>query len=106
MTTRMLIIASAAVLALGGLAQADDHLFNAQQHGLSSGSQASSNTQAFTTNPAGHSGDLAPGQGSPFTGEETKTPATDTQAANDHAHVVERGTDTTTSTATQGGSHK
>lgn len=70
-----------------GVAQADDHLFQAQQHGLKTGSTASSTTHAFTTNSAGHSGDLAPGQGSPFTGHDTQTPATDTDAANEHANV-------------------
>jgi hypothetical protein len=71
-------------MAIAGTAKADDHLFEATQHGLSEKSQP------FQTNPAGRSGDLAPGQGSPFTGEETKTPATDTQAANEHAHVKNR----------------
>ncbi|MBB4184912.1 hypothetical protein [Sinorhizobium terangae] len=74
----------------GVVAQADDHLFQAQQNGLRPGSTASSNTQAFTTNKAGHSGTLAPGQGSPFTGEETQTPATATAAANQHANVKVR----------------
>jgi hypothetical protein len=82
--TPILIIAATAFIALAGIARADDHLFNATQHGLKEGSQP------FQTNPAGRSGDLAPGQGSPFTGEETKTPATDTDAANAHANVKER----------------
>lgn len=82
--TRILIAAAATLFALAGIARADDHLFNATQHGLSEDSQP------FQPNPAGHSGDLAPGQGSPFTGEETKTPATDTDAANDHANVKDR----------------
>ena len=84
MKTRAFLIASTMLIAFAGLASADDHLFNATQHGLSEDSQP------FQTNKAGHSGDLAPGQGSPFTGEETKTPATDTQAANDHANVKDR----------------
>lgn len=78
------LIAVASLIALTGIAKADDHLFNATQHGLSEDSQP------FQTNKAGHSGDLAPGQGSPFAGEETKTPATDTEAANDHANVKGR----------------
>jgi len=82
--TRILIIAGTTLLAFAGIARADDHLFNALQHGLTPDSQP------FQTNKAGHSGDLAPVQGSPFTGEETKTPATDTDAANDHANVKER----------------
>ncbi|MER9895998.1 hypothetical protein NKJ40_28855 [Mesorhizobium sp. M0119] len=86
MKTHALILAAtgASLLAFTGLAKADDHLFDALQHGLSPDSQP------FQTNKAGHSGDLAPGQGSPFTGEETKTPATDTDAANEHANVKER----------------
>ncbi|AZO25412.1 hypothetical protein EJ070_35335 [Mesorhizobium sp. M1E.F.Ca.ET.045.02.1.1] len=86
MKKHALILAAAGVslIAFAGIAKADDHLFNATQHGLSLDSQP------YQTNKAGHSGDLAPGQGSPFTGEETKTPATDTDAANDHANVKER----------------
>ncbi|RWD66161.1 hypothetical protein [Mesorhizobium sp.] len=86
MKKHMLILAATGVslIAFAGFARADDHLFNATQHGLSPDSQP------FQTNKAGHSGDLAPGQGSPFTGEETKTPATDTEAANAHANVKER----------------
>ncbi|RWB59665.1 MAG: hypothetical protein E5W38_15360 [Mesorhizobium sp.] len=80
----MLAAAGVSLIAFAGFAKADDHLFNATQHGLSLDSQP------YQTNKAGHSGDLAPGQGSPFTGEETKTPATDTDAANDHANVKER----------------
>jgi hypothetical protein len=84
MTRALFIVAAASLIAFGGLARADDHLFQAEQHGLSPDSQAFTKAHAFTT------GDLAPGQGSPFTGEETKTPATDTDAANDHANVKER----------------
>ena len=80
----ILVATGVSLVAFAGFARADDHLFNATQHGLKPESQP------FQTNPAGHSGDLAPGQGSPFTGEETKTPATDTDAANDHANVKER----------------
>ena len=81
---REILIASAGIIALSGTAMADDHLFNATQHGLPLDSQP------FQTNKAGHSGDLAPGQGSPIAGEETKTPATDTAAANANANVKER----------------
>ena len=70
---------------LGGAALADDHLFQATQHGLKPDSQP------FSTNPAGHSGDLAPGQGSPFAGADQQTPATDTAAANNHAQIKPRG---------------
>ncbi|MER8973318.1 MULTISPECIES: hypothetical protein [unclassified Mesorhizobium] len=86
MKTYALILAAtgASLLAVTGLAKADDHLFDALQHGLSPDSQP------FQTNKAGNSGDLAPGQGSPFTGHDTQTPATDTEAANEHANVKER----------------
>jgi hypothetical protein len=84
MRTSILIVTGATLIALAGLARADDHLFNATLHGLKPDSQP------FQTNKAGHSGDLAPGQGSPFTGEDTRTPATDTAAANAHANVKER----------------
>jgi hypothetical protein len=80
----ILVATGVSLVAFAGFARADDHLFNATQHGLSLDSQP------FQTNKAGHSGDLAPGQGSPFVGEETKTPATDTDAANLHANVKER----------------
>ena len=78
------LIAGASLMALAGIAKADDHLFNATQHGLSEDSQP------FQTNKAGHSGDLAPGQGNPFAGDDTQTPATDTEAANDHANIKDR----------------
>ncbi|HTJ58006.1 MAG TPA: hypothetical protein VL418_10635 [Devosiaceae bacterium] len=84
MKIRTLIIAGASLIAIAGVARADDHLFNALQHGLTTDSQP------FVTNKAGHSGDLAPGQGSPFAGADTKTPATDTESANTHANVKER----------------
>ncbi|PDS95968.1 hypothetical protein CO659_20800 [Rhizobium sp. S9] len=85
-----LITAAFLLISTCGVAQADDHLFQAEQHGLKSGSTAASTTHAFTTNSAGHSGTLAPGQGSPFTGHDTQTPATDTDAANEHANVKPR----------------
>lgn len=77
-------ICIAAALIAPGVAWADDHLFNAVQHGLTPDSQP------FQTNKAGHSGDLAPGQGSPFAGADTQTPATDTAAANLNANVKPR----------------
>jgi hypothetical protein len=80
MQIRTLFI-GAALIALSNVAMADDHLFQAQQHGLSS---TNTNSQGFAH------GDQAPGQGSPFTGQETKTPATDTGAANSHANVKPR----------------
>jgi len=77
-------IAGASLMALAGVSKADDHLFNATQHGLTLDSQP------YQTNPAGHSGDLAAGQGSPFTGADTQTPATGTPAANLNANVKPR----------------
>jgi hypothetical protein len=104
MKLHALLITSGLLVAITGAATADDHLFNAgvandegptnsapHPTGLFDGSTASTHSQATTENPAGHSGDLAPGQGSPFTGEETKTPATDTDAANDHANAGPNG---------------
>jgi hypothetical protein len=79
-----IIIAGVSLIALAGIARADDHLVTATEHGLSLDSQP------YQTNPAGHSGDLAPGQGSPFVGEETKTPATDNPTANLNANVKPR----------------
>ena len=83
-----LLITSGLLFAITGAAMADDHLFNAgvdndvgpKNHashptGLFSGSTASTRSHATTTNPAGHSGDLANGQGSPFAGEERGTPS-------------------------------
>ncbi|MGG7536324.1 hypothetical protein [Rhizobium sp. 12,4] len=90
MNIHPLITAAFLLISTCGVAQADDHLFQAEQHGLKSGSTAASTTHAFTTNIAGHSGTLAPGQGSPFTGHDTQTPATDTEAANEHAIVKPR----------------
>jgi hypothetical protein len=57
MRTLILGATSVSLIAFAGFARADDHLFNAEQHGLSPDSQP------FHTNKAGHSGDLAPGQG-------------------------------------------
>ncbi|EYD75038.1 hypothetical protein Rumeso_03366 [Rubellimicrobium mesophilum DSM 19309] len=82
----LLLALALAALALAPVAgRADDHLFEATRHGLSPDSQP------FQVNPAGHGGDLAPGQGSPFTGDDRQTPATDTDAANAHARLRPRG---------------
>lgn len=70
-----------------GAAGADDHLFQATQHGLAGKSPGQ---PPFATNKAGNGGNLAPGQGSPFTGEDTQTPSTDTAAANAHANIKPR----------------
>jgi len=80
-----IIVAGVLLIALAGLARADDHLATAEQHGLVAGV-----SQPYQTNKAGHSGDLAPGQGSPFAGFDTQTPATDNETANDNANVKPR----------------
>ena len=90
MKIRLGLITLVSLLASIGASHADDHLFQAEQHGLSEASQASNVTHAFTVNSAGHGGDLAPGQGSPFAGDDTQTPATDTEAANEHANIKDR----------------
>lgn len=67
------LIAGASFVAIAGIAQADDHLWQALNngHGLSTG-PAADNNQAV-----GGTGDKAPGQGSPFTGDDTGTPSRD-----------------------------
>jgi hypothetical protein len=87
---RTMILTVAFGLAMTGIAKADDHLFQAKQKGLRQGSTALSHSHAFTTNRSGHSGTLAPGQGSPFTGHDRQTPATDTSAAKAHARIKPR----------------
>lgn len=84
MKMHVVFIVIASLIATTGIALADDHLFSALQHGLNP------DGRPFTTNSAGHSGDLAPGQGSPFLGADTQTPSTDTQAANEHANIKPR----------------
>jgi hypothetical protein len=65
-----LLIASAGLAALVGMAKADDHLYQAITKGGLGKGPAAENTHVFTENSAGHSGDLAPGRGSPFTAFE------------------------------------
>jgi hypothetical protein len=81
-------LAATALILLTAVAAADDHLFQAQQHGLAAGSNGGTNSNAFVTNPAGHSGNDASGQGSPFTGNDTVTPSSDQGQA--HANVKPR----------------
>jgi hypothetical protein len=64
----ILIISAASLVTLAGIAKADDHLFQAEQHGLSKDSNAFNHAQAFDH-------EEAPGQGSPFTGEVMQTPS-------------------------------
>jgi len=88
MKKHALLITSGLLLAITGAAMADDHLFNAgvendigQKNnaphltGHFEGSTASFHSHATVTNKAGHSGDLANGQGSPFAGEHLGTPS-------------------------------
>ena len=80
MRISILIISAASLLALGGLAKADDHLFQAGPDGVGA---LSPDSQPFQANPTGFTPEEdAPGQGSPFTGGEQEIPAT----AQDHAH--------------------
>jgi len=83
-----MLIAGVSLIALGGFAYADDHLFQAEHRGLSADGNAITHTHAFTENPAGHSGDDGAGQGSPFAGEDTHTPSSDHGA--EHTTVKER----------------
>jgi hypothetical protein len=74
----------------GGLAYADDHLFQATQ----SGGLILDEEQDIVLNKAGHViPDTAPGQGSPFVGEHQCTPATATESAQEHANIKARGAD-------------
>jgi hypothetical protein len=65
----VLIISAASLIALGGIAQADDHLFQAVDvGGLTEGV-----SQPFQENGAGKVPEEAPGRGSPFTSFEENT---------------------------------
>ena len=80
MKTRVLLLAAASLVALGGMATAADHLLNAEQHGLG----GNDHTHVFTLNRGGHSGDTAPGRGSPFlfgSPDDAGIPSTDTPQA-------------------------
>jgi hypothetical protein len=78
--THILMLAGVAIL-MSSTAMADDHLFQAQQHGLANNEHSQG---------VAH-GDKAPGQGSPFAGHDQCTPATATEAAQDHANVKPKG---------------
>jgi hypothetical protein len=91
MKIHALLISSGLLFAIAGPAWADDHLFQAgfgendvqtNPAPVSTGLFRDTNGQ---TQAIAH-GDKAPGQGSPFTGNEQKTPATDTAKANENAH--------------------
>jgi hypothetical protein len=81
----VLIISVASLIALGGIAKADDHLDSAEHHGLQTGSTAADNTHAYTENKAGNSGDTAPGQGSPNAGDDQTTPSVGVDELNPQA---------------------
>jgi hypothetical protein len=79
MKIRTLLITTASVIALSGAAMADDHLANAQDHGLSDNpnSQGTANSDN-RPGQSDNSGTPAPGQGSPFFGLDTQVPASET----------------------------
>jgi hypothetical protein len=70
----LIMFSAASIVALGGIASADDHLFQASTDGR--GLDGNLNAQASE-----HS-EEAPGQGSPFTGEVMQTPASLTAGGN------------------------
>ncbi|MDB5539499.1 MAG: hypothetical protein JWQ89_1226 [Devosia sp.] len=75
---------------LVGPAYADDHLFQATQ----SGGLSVNPVTGVITNKAGHVvPDHAPGQGSPFAGNDQCTPATANEVARAHANVKPKGAD-------------
>jgi hypothetical protein len=78
-----LIISAATLVALGGLAQADDHLFQATKSG---GLIGSADDCCFTRN--GKSLPDSPGRGSPNTGfdeDDLGTPSVGVDRLNEHA---------------------
>jgi hypothetical protein len=75
MNNRAFLVAGISLLTLAGAANAADHTLTAiGAGGLTTSSQPYDNG---TTNP-GRSAEDVPGQGSPLSGEDTTTPATDT----------------------------
>ena len=78
MTTRILLFTGIALVGLASTANAADHLFTATAAGgLTASSQPFQNG---LTNP-GRFNDDVPGQGSPLSGGEHSTPASDTAQA-------------------------
>ena len=88
MKLQIAVLAAAAVLVSSGFACADDHLVQAAQSG---GLTFDEQLDAFFNKAGRQVPETAPGQGSPFIGEHQCTPATATQAAQDHANVKPRG---------------
>src|SRR4051794_6022355 len=75
MKVRTFLISALSVFALAGSAGAADHTLTAiGAGGLTTSSQPYQNG----TNNPGRSAESVPGQGSPLSGEDTTTPATDT----------------------------
>jgi hypothetical protein len=84
------ILAAAALLTMfSGSGLADDHFFQAAD----AGGLLFDEDLDTTTTRNGHVLPESPGQGSPFSGEHQCTPATDTEAAQDHANVMAKGAD-------------
>jgi len=82
MTTHMLLITGIALLGLARAANAADHLFSATAAGgLTTSKQPFKNG----LNNPGRFNDDVPGQGSPLSGGEHVTPASDTAQAMGHA---------------------
>jgi hypothetical protein len=79
-----------AAMLLSPMALADDHLVQATQSGGLTFDQG----QDAIFNKAGHRiPDTAPGQGSPFNGNDQCTPATANETAQDRANVKPKGAD-------------
>jgi hypothetical protein len=79
----MFVIAAASLIALGGLAQADDHLFQANKVG---GLTSQGDECCFTRTGHAIPNDNAPGRGSPWTAfeeEDLGIPSTRTPQAED-----------------------
>jgi len=71
-------------------AYADDHLFQATQSG---GLILLDPDLGIVVNKQDHVIPDSPGQGSPFSGNDQCTPATDTESAHEHANVKPKGAD-------------
>jgi hypothetical protein len=85
----LLLVAGVSLLGLSGMVYADDHHFQATV----SGGLIFDPVLGVAVNKSGKVIPEAPGQGSPFTGHDQCTPATDTEAAHEHANVKPKGAD-------------
>jgi len=91
MKTRTLFITVASVIALSSTAMADDHLSNAKEHGLNPDFNSHSQGVANSDNRPGqsvNSGTTAPGQGSPFFGNDQQVPASATIEEGNHRGLL------------------